>query len=67
MASPATIAEMGAIADEVVALLAPESLVAIGLFYDDFRQTTDDEVVALLAGARRSVVEQSAGPSRPAE
>jgi len=67
VASPATIAEMGAIADEVVALLAPESLVAIGLFYDDFRQTTDDEVVALLAGARRSVVEQSAGPSRPAE
>ena len=67
VASPATIAEMGAIADEVVALLAPESLVAIGLFYDDFRQTTDDEVVALLAGARRSVVEQSAGPSRPTE
>lgn len=35
-------------ADEVVCLLAPPSFQAVGQFYDDFRQTTDEEVRELL-------------------
>lgn len=35
--------------DAVVTLLIPEDFFAIGQFYDDFSQTTDEEVKALLA------------------
>lgn len=36
-------------ADEVVCLLTPEPFYAVGLWYSDFSQTTDEEVRALLA------------------
>jgi predicted phosphoribosyltransferase len=39
--------------DEVICLLAPERLRAIGLWYDDFSQGSDQEVIDLLAAARR--------------
>lgn len=35
-------------ADEVCCLLTPESFYAVGQFYDDFGQTTDEEVILLL-------------------
>jgi len=35
-------------ADEVVCLLTPEDFRAVGYWYQDFAQTTDDEVLALL-------------------
>ncbi|HEY6104259.1 MAG TPA: phosphoribosyltransferase [bacterium] len=35
-------------ADDVVCLYTPTLFYAVGQFYDDFAQTTDDEVVALL-------------------
>jgi putative phosphoribosyl transferase len=35
-------------ADEVECLLCPADFYAVGQFYRDFRQTTDDEVIALL-------------------
>lgn len=35
-------------ADEVVCPSTPASLMAVGMWYDDFRQVTDDEVLALL-------------------
>lgn len=38
-------------ADEVVCLSTPEPFQAVGLWYGDFSQTTDDEVRALLAEA----------------
>ncbi len=38
--------------DELVCLQSPSDLGAIGLWYKDFEQTTDDEVVELLARAR---------------
>lgn len=38
-------------ADEVVCALTPEPFFAVGLWYDDFTQTSDDEVRELLAGA----------------
>lgn len=42
------------VADAVVILQTPRQFMAVGQFYDDFRQVEDDEVRALLA-ARRSV------------
>jgi putative phosphoribosyl transferase len=41
--------EFSAIADEVVAVLAPNDLTAIGYWYDDFSPTSDEEVSDLLA------------------
>ncbi len=46
--------DLEADADEVVSLLTPPRFVAVGLWYRDFQQTTDDEVASLL---RRSVGE----------
>jgi putative phosphoribosyl transferase len=45
----ATIDELGAEADAVVCLEEHRQFVAIGLFYADFTQTTDEEVLAALA------------------
>jgi predicted phosphoribosyltransferase len=40
-------------ADEVVAVIAPEDFSGVGQWYEDFSQTTDGEVQALLASAAR--------------
>ena len=53
VAPPDAVAALRAEADEVVCLESPADFTAVGRCYDDFRQTTDDEVVALLASARR--------------
>ena len=37
-------------ADEVVCLAMPAAFRAVGQWYDDFSQTTDDEIRALLGG-----------------
>ncbi|MCP3100818.1 phosphoribosyltransferase [Myxococcus sp. K15C18031901] len=47
-------------ADEVVCARMPDPFFAVGLWYRDFAQTTDDEVRALLASASRAA-EPSAG------
>ncbi len=46
--SPDTCREFAAIADEIVCARAPEHFAAVGQWYDDFRQTTDEEVRELL-------------------
>jgi predicted phosphoribosyltransferase len=46
-----TCREFAAIADEIVCARAPEHFAAVGQWYDDFRQTTDEEVGELLEGA----------------
>lgn len=43
-----TCADLGSVADEVVCMVAPESFQAVGQWYVDFSQTSDDEVRALL-------------------
>ena len=53
VAPPETIAALRGEADEVVCLETPEYFMAIGEFYDDFRQTGDGEVIDLLAAAAR--------------
>jgi putative phosphoribosyl transferase len=49
--APETCAALEAHADEVVCALTPANLYAVGLWYADFRQTTDEEVRELLEGA----------------
>jgi putative phosphoribosyl transferase len=53
VAAPDTIERLRPEVDEVVCLLTPASLGAIGSFYRDFRQLDDEEVIALLERARQ--------------
>jgi putative phosphoribosyl transferase len=50
--APESIAALESEFDEIVCLQAPETMWAIGSWYEDFGQTSDDEVTALLADAR---------------
>lgn len=54
-----TLAVLKEEADDVIALLAPEPFFAVGAWYEQFGQTTDDEVRTLLA---RSEEERPAHP-----
>lgn len=47
----ATAARLQAMADEVVCVLSPSDFHAVGLWYDNFEQTTDAEVLDLLERA----------------
>jgi len=49
--SPETCEQLKAEADDVVCAITPEPFHAVGLWYEDFTQTTDDEVRDLLARA----------------
>ena len=51
VAAESTCREMRTEADEVVCAFTPEPFFGVGQFYEDFSQTTDEEVRALLAGA----------------
>jgi putative phosphoribosyl transferase len=55
--APTTCRELEALADEVVCARTPEPFSAVGLWYDDFDQTSDAEVRALL--------DQRAGRAEP--
>jgi erythromycin esterase-like protein/predicted phosphoribosyltransferase len=48
-ASPETCEEMRTEVDEVICAITPEPFHAVGLWYQDFSQTTDEEVRELLA------------------
>jgi predicted phosphoribosyltransferase len=56
--APETCAAMRAIADDCVCAITPSPFRAVGLWYADFEQTSDDEVRALL--------ERAAGRDEPA-
>jgi predicted phosphoribosyltransferase len=51
LAAPETCAAFRGEVDEIVCAFTPEPFHAVGLWYDDFSQTTDDEVRDLLARA----------------
>lgn len=54
VAAASTCAEFRQTADDIVCLRTPEPFQAVGLWYDDFTQTSDDEVTDLLnAGVAR--------------
>lgn len=52
VAAPDTLAELAPYVDDTVVLLVPSALHAIGIWYDDFEQVSDEEVVRLLGRAR---------------
>ena len=52
-ASPETCEELNAEVDEVVCAITPEPFYAVGYWYDNFTQTTDQEVHELLARGRQ--------------
>jgi predicted phosphoribosyltransferase len=47
-ASPETCQELKSTADEIVCAITPEPFYAVGFSYEDFEQTTDSEVRALI-------------------
>ena len=51
VASPETCAELKEEVDEIVCGLTPANFYGVGQFYEDFSQTSDDEVRALLTAA----------------
>lgn len=55
--SPEAVERIREHADAVVCLRAPMLFGSVGSFYEQFDQTTDDEVTALLAAARPSTTE----------
>ncbi len=48
-AAPETCQDIASLVDEMVCAMTPEPFYAVGLWYDDFGQTTDEEVHDLLA------------------
>ena len=52
VAAPEAVRELAGVADDVIALETPEPMRAIGYWYEDFSQTSDEDVVSLLAGVR---------------
>lgn len=52
VAPPETVAALSRVADAVVAIHQPELFMAIGEFYEDFSQTSDEEVIRLLSPGR---------------
>jgi putative phosphoribosyl transferase len=63
VAPPDTIERLRSQADEVICLATPRLFFAIGAFYEDFRQVSDEEVVDLLRGTTSSEKEPRATPS----
>jgi predicted phosphoribosyltransferase len=50
VAPPGTVDRLSEEADEVVCLAAPRDFYAVGQFFDDFSQVTDEEVIAIMQG-----------------
>jgi putative phosphoribosyl transferase len=53
IAPPSTCAELAREVDDIVCALTPEPFIAVGAWYEDFSQTTDEEVRELLDRAER--------------
>ena len=53
VAPPETLKKIRGKADRIVCLSSPENFYAVGQFYMDFPQVTDEEVIACLAGSTR--------------
>ncbi len=52
-AAPQTCRELGLEVDEIVCAATPEPFYAVGMWYEDFSQTTDEEIRDLLRRAAR--------------
>jgi predicted phosphoribosyltransferase len=58
VAPPSSLARIEREADEVVCLLTPDDFSAVGQFFEDFSEVTDDMVVAALARSRVAMARQ---------
>jgi predicted phosphoribosyltransferase len=58
VAPPSSLARIEAEADEVICLYTSEDFFAVGQFFDDFSEVTDDMVVAALAGPQMAAAHQ---------
>jgi putative phosphoribosyl transferase len=65
VAPPGWTRRLEGVADEYIALETPPGFVAIGQFYADFSETTDDEVVACLELASGPAIAASSAGARP--
>lgn len=67
VAAPEIRDEFRNLADDVICGITPEPFFAVGRWYIDFEQTTDDEVVALLAAQSRqgTISPVANGPRQP--
>jgi putative phosphoribosyl transferase len=65
VAPPHTVSELRTDADEVICLEMPEFFAAIGQFYGDFSQTSDDEVITLLERASATASGGTPATSNP--
>lgn len=54
-----TLSRLSTLCDDIVCLTVPEPFYAVGAHYRDFGQTSDDEVVQLLASARRGMASET--------
>lgn len=60
VAPPEVAAQLRTLADEVLCLETPDPFYAVGAFYADFREVSDDEVIAILR-------ESQGAPEKPGE
>jgi putative phosphoribosyl transferase len=57
---PSTIEELKKMADRIICLYTPEYFAAIGQFFEDFSQTSDEEVIELLKRNREDRAKKQA-------
>jgi predicted phosphoribosyltransferase len=55
IAAPETCDQLRSQVDDIVCAITPEPFLAVGTWYQDFSQTTDDEVRDLLARSAEQV------------
>jgi putative phosphoribosyl transferase len=67
VAAAETARELASVVDELVCVATPEHFAAVGQFYRDFSQTSDDEVASLLAAARAGSERDHSSAARRAE
>jgi predicted phosphoribosyltransferase len=64
VAPPAIVEALRLVADEVIAVETPSGFFAIGEYYEDFSETSDDEIASLLADQHSRI---AGGRGRPQE
>jgi putative phosphoribosyl transferase len=55
-AAPSTCADLGQEVDECICVMTPEPFHAVGVWFEDFSQVTDDQVHDLLERASQPVL-----------
>lgn len=53
VATPSMCQELESEVDEIICLKTPEPFISVGTWFDDFSQTTDEEVIQLLSRAKK--------------